>query len=106
MCGLCEYITKDLETLETHIATCETYKCNICDKIVTKLQDIKTHFLENHKTKESNQLVKHIKQNEDEFDEKGYSYQDLFPELCTINLKFNCEIYNINKKLTTQCLTI
>ena len=75
-CGLCEYITKDLETLETHLATCETYKCNICDKIVTKLQDIKTHFLENHENKESNQLLKHIKQNrenEDEFDEKGYT---------------------------------
>ena len=60
--GLCDHIAKDLESLETHLSTCETYKCNICDKIVTKLQDIKTHFLENHKTKESNQLVKHIKQ--------------------------------------------
>ena len=59
-CGLCDYIAKDLERLETHLSTCETYKCNISDKIVTKLQDIKikTHFLENHETKESNQLVK------------------------------------------------
>ena len=83
-CGLCDYIAKDLETLETHLSTCETYKCNICDKTVTKLTDIKTHFLQKHEANESNQLVKHIKQsreNEDEFDEKGYSFKDLFPEL-------------------------
>ena len=83
-CGLCDYNAKDLENLEMHLSTCETYKCNICDMVFTNLSDIKKHFSQKHESKENTKMVTHIKQNRDNidaFDEKHYSFKELFPEL-------------------------
>ena len=49
-CGLCDYTAKDMETLDTHLRTCEIYECVICDKKILQLANIKTHFKENHDT--------------------------------------------------------
>ena len=32
-CGLCGFTTRKLETLETHMNTCETFKCLECQKL-------------------------------------------------------------------------
>ena len=83
VCGLCDYIAKSLENLETHLSTCETYVCTICDTIFTNLSEIKTHFLQNHEAKHRSRFVKHIKQNRENheaFDDKSYCYNELFTE--------------------------
>ena len=84
ICGLCDYIAKSLENLETHLSTCETYVCTICDTIFTNLAEIKTHFLQNHEAKHRSRFVKHIKQNRENheaFDDKSYCYNELLTEL-------------------------
>ena len=86
-CGLCEYKAKDLEALEMHLVTCETYTCHNCEIIFKNLPDVKTHVIEKHEEKDGNKRVEHIKQNReniDEFDQKWHYFKDLFPEL---NLK-------------------
>ena len=47
-CGLCNYKAKDLESLNLHISTCETYICEECCYRTTKLQDIKEHLNMKH----------------------------------------------------------
>ena len=49
-CGLCNLETNDLETLETHLFTCELFICYRCDKRFKTLGDIKKHIEEIHKT--------------------------------------------------------
>ena len=48
-CGLCNFETKDLETLETHLFTCELFICYNCDKRFNTLGDIKKHIEETYK---------------------------------------------------------
>jgi hypothetical protein len=48
-CGLCNLEAKDLETLETHLFTCELYICYSCDKRFNNLGDIKKHIEVTHK---------------------------------------------------------
>ena len=43
-CGLCEVEIKDHEELETHLATCEIYKCENCGDIFTNLKVLKYIF--------------------------------------------------------------
>jgi hypothetical protein len=62
-CGLCDYTAKDLETLDTHLRTCEIYECVICDKKILQLVNIETNFTENHDTSKMDGpsvVVRHI----------------------------------------------
>ena len=50
-CGLCDYKTKDLANLETHLSTCEIYECDRCYFRVTQIGDIKFTWWRNMKVK-------------------------------------------------------
>ena len=83
-CGLCDYEAKDLETLETHLLTCEIFKCNICKIKMLQFSQLKKHFLDNHKQSEQTRDITHIKPYRDIkeiYEEKTHSYVSLFPEL-------------------------
>ena len=82
-CGLCDFKSKDIENLETHISTCEIYECDQCYFRVTKIYDIKTHMTEKHET--DNVKILHGKQdrnNEEEIDVTEHWRFDLFPKDC------------------------
>ena len=50
-CGLCDYEATNVENLETHQFTCETFKCSVsdCKKLVRSVSEIKQHINEDHK---------------------------------------------------------
>ena len=48
-CGLCTHESTETDSLETHLFTCEIYKCNSCGKKFKSLSDIKSHISEEHK---------------------------------------------------------
>ena len=50
-CGLCNYEASELESLETHMNTCEIYKCSDCKKSVKTLIDMKNHLRNEHNGK-------------------------------------------------------
>ena len=77
-CGLCEHISPDLETLELHLFTCEIYQCNNCETIFKNLGDLKSHLVKEHES--SSTHIKQSRENEDEYDNKRYTYKELFPE--------------------------
>ena len=87
-CGLCDLALQEIETLETHLTTCETYKCNKCSDKFKTLGDIKTHVKDNHST-ENGKLhgyykVTHSKQNRTNNEQiitKSHCIGDLFPDL-------------------------
>ena len=56
-CGICDYETKDIEVLETHIAACQIYK-GCCKEIFKNIPDIKKHV--NSKHGGGRWLIKHI----------------------------------------------
>ena len=84
-CGLCAFQTDISEKLDSHIFTCETYKCERCDKLFANLADLKVHILLEHKESKFRYMnIIHAKQsrtNDDEIDEKYYEAIFLFPEL-------------------------
>ena len=43
-CRLCDIETKDLESLEIQLTTCESYTCFMCDQSFTTVGDIKVHI--------------------------------------------------------------
>ena len=55
------FASKNEETLETHIVTCEIYKCNECRTKFTTVSDIKKHIKEKHNGK--NISLTHLKSN-------------------------------------------
>ena len=59
-CGLCNHEYNETDTLETHLFTCEIYKCNSCGKKIKSLSDIKSHISEEYK---KNTLILHSKMN-------------------------------------------
>ena len=70
-CGICEIKPKDIESLETHLHTCEIYQCHQCGKKCKLLQDIKKYIEESHKKG----TILHSKMDRDnsaEFSEKMY----------------------------------
>ena len=84
-CGLCDFKAKDLEKLETHLSTCETYECDLCYFRVTKICEIKTHMMEKHENE--NVKIIHGKQdrkNEEEIDCAEHLRFDLFPKVCLV----------------------
>jgi hypothetical protein len=82
-CGLSEFQVDDVDKLNSHIFTCEIYKCERCDKNVADLTELKAHTLANHLEYKYMSIV-HAKQsrnNEEEIDDKYYDTIYLFPEL-------------------------
>ena len=47
-CGLCQYKAKDLENLNLHLKTCETYQCDVCENVTQTITGMKNHIKENH----------------------------------------------------------
>ena len=45
---MCDSVSNDLETIETHLSMCEIYKCDECNFITTKLPEMKIHLDEQH----------------------------------------------------------
>jgi hypothetical protein len=85
-CGLCNYEGHNLEALDTHLRTCETYLCGICNEEISQLPDIKMHVEEKHNTCRNSYYpngVRHIKpsrENKEVYDTKFHSYSSLFSE--------------------------
>ena len=50
-CGLCEFLAKDKDELDTHLTTCEIYDCGGCYHRVDKLVKLKTTSKTNTKMK-------------------------------------------------------
>ena len=48
LCGLCDLEFEDLENLEIHLITCETYECGGCRKRFKQLSEIKKHMEDKH----------------------------------------------------------
>ena len=64
-CGFYKYESSETQQLETHIFTCEAYKCNSCGKLFKNFPDIKLHINEEHKR---NTHILHSKINRDNSD--------------------------------------
>ena len=82
-CGMCEYAATNLETLELHLVTCQTYECKYCGERFQTISEIKKHMSEEHKGQEYLQII-HAKlniSNSEEIRCKTYYCKDLFPEL-------------------------
>ena len=82
-CGLCDFVAKDIETLDLNLFTCEFYECYACNKRFKTLTNLKTHFQEEHGVK-SHFTVTHAKlnrKNSEVVDEKDYNNEELFPEM-------------------------
>ena len=76
-CVLCELNAEDLESLDTHLLTCEVYKCNKCGNVFKNLQDLKQHSQENetHKTTTN---IKQSREDKNSYDSISYRYDKLF----------------------------
>ena len=84
-CGICEQETKDLESLETHLVTCQIYECKYCEERFQSISEIKKHISEDHKGQEFIKIL-HAKldiSNMDEIKCITYYSKDLFPETCS-----------------------
>ena len=57
---MCDFEANNLETLETHLVTCETYHCYACEIKAKQLKDIKEHVKIEH---DSNVGIYHFKMN-------------------------------------------
>jgi hypothetical protein len=82
-CRLCEVAIKDFEELETHLATCDIYKCENCDDVFTNLKDLKMHFLNDHEKENARSVEINIKQNRNNsgiYDIRSYKFEDLFQQ--------------------------
>ena len=77
-CGLCDMKVDTLENLETHLASCEVYECEECEKRFTKLSDIKLHLEDDHN---KDKYFYHLKMHrivKSKVDSKKYSYNDVW----------------------------
>ena len=77
-CGLCNHEFSENENLETHLFTCEIYKCDSCSQKFKSLPDIKGHISEEHKR---NTVILHSKINRDNSEhavEMTHYSKDLF----------------------------
>ena len=48
-CGLCEFLAKDKDELDTHLTTCEIYDCGGCYHRARQIGEIKDHIQNEHK---------------------------------------------------------
>ena len=84
-CGMCEQETKDLESLETHLVTCQIYECKYCEERFQSISELKKHISEDHKGQEFIKIL-HAKldiSNTDKIKCRTYYSKDLFPEICS-----------------------
>ena len=61
-CCICDFVASDKESLEIHLNTCETYKCNRCDMGFKTIPEIKHHVEQEH-PQEQYASVLHMKCN-------------------------------------------
>ena len=47
-CGVCHVIFEHQENLETHLKTCEIFRCRNCGKLEKTLFELKEHTVERH----------------------------------------------------------
>ena len=47
-CALCGFSGKDIEDLETHLHTCETFTCTNCEETFKYVSDVKSHLTNKH----------------------------------------------------------
>ena len=81
-CGLCDTVAKDLESLELHLFTCETFKCECCGEKFKILSNLKSHIENDHQA-ETFIRVQHAKlrrENKEEVSFKTLWKEDIFPE--------------------------
>ena len=60
-CGLCGYKGEDIDSLETHIHTCETYTCKYCEITFQNITDMKSHLSSRHPKHIKHTDIDHIK---------------------------------------------
>ena len=78
-CGLREVNFENGNDLETHINTCEIYRCKRCYLKFIQLSDVKAHVEKKHKGVQST-LIQHLKisrVNSDEVSSKEYWHTEL-----------------------------
>lgn len=78
-CGLCASEFLDLGSIDTHLQTCESYKCIECGKVFKQLEDVKEHVRNLHEGK--NISIIHTKSDRnisEYFDNKMYNMKELF----------------------------
>ena len=81
-CGMCDNIFNDMANLETHLTTCEIYKCDECSFTTSKLTEMKVHLNDQHSGGKGIQII-HSKQNRanrEEYDCIYYTKGELFPK--------------------------
>ena len=61
-CGLCEKNFGNIESLETHLNTCEIYRCSRCFLKETRISNIKAHAERKHPGLQAT-LIFHLKMN-------------------------------------------
>ena len=98
-CGLCNHESIETENLETHLFTCEIYKCNSCSKKCKSLPQVKGHISEEHKR---NTVILHSKMNRDNSEHEMSHYSNIYSE----NDKFTNYTYlNLNMNLQQRSFT-
>ena len=80
-CGICDISLGNSESLDTHLITCEVYKCNFhsCSFKHSTLSDIKLHLEKEHGGGKYLQ-IQHLKisrMNQDEVTTKNYHYAEI-----------------------------
>ena len=76
-CGLCEWKSSDLESLDTHLASCEVYECVGCDERFLILNNVKVQFKKEHGEETK---LSHLKMNrimKTRVDSKKYLYSEV-----------------------------
>ena len=59
--GLCDFVANSFESLETHLSTCEIFKCDECEKRFQTISDMKAHIETDHE-ESSYFTIMHAKQ--------------------------------------------
>ena len=80
-CGLCDFLAKNLESLNLHLKTCEIYECEECGFVSQSLIGMKNHRKSQKNTKCESSTVFHIKMdriNEELASCTNYKQSELF----------------------------
>ena len=78
-CGLCQFVAKDLENLNLHLQTFETYECDICDHVTNTITEMKKHIRESKQCDSSS--IFHIQKNRNNCNKasaKEYKQSEIF----------------------------
>ena len=84
LCGLCDCVMDDQESLETHLFTCEIYQCYYEEYKFKTLANLKEHVKTEHAEENGQYEFIHAKQGRTSSDQivcKTYTMSELFPEL-------------------------